>query len=135
MAVARLINATGFYSVILILPIVAVVYFTYQTYLKNVEAAEEQAEQARRHVKELSRYIEEQERIRVQFSQVEKLSAVGSLASGVAHDFNNCLAAIRGRAELMLKHTTDPKARRGLELIVKSASDGAKTVKRIQDFA
>jgi signal transduction histidine kinase/CheY-like chemotaxis protein len=133
--VARLINASGFYSVILILPIVAVVYLTYQTYLKNVEAAEAQAEQARKHVKELSRYIEEQERIRVQFTQVEKLSAVGSLASGVAHDFNNCLATICGRAELMLKHTSDPKMRRGLELIVKSARDGAKTVKRIQDFA
>jgi signal transduction histidine kinase/ActR/RegA family two-component response regulator len=132
---ARLISATGIYSVILILPIVAVVVFAYKTYLKNVEAAAAQAEQARMYVKELSRYIEEQERIRVQFSQVEKLSAVGSLASGVAHDFNNCLAVIRGRAELMLKYTSDQKIRRGLELIVQSARDGAKTVKRIQDFA
>jgi signal transduction histidine kinase/CheY-like chemotaxis protein len=132
---ARLISATGIYSVILILPIVAVVVFAYKTYLKNVEAAEAQAEQARMYVKELSRYVEEQERIRVQFTQVEKLSAVGSLASGVAHDFNNCLAVIRGRAELMLKYTSDPKMRRGLELIVQSARDGAKTVKRIQDFA
>ena len=135
MIAARLIKATGIYSVVLILPIVAVVYFTYRTYLKNVEAAEAQAEQARLYVRELSRYVEEQERIRVQFSQVEKLSAVGSLASGVAHDFNNCLASICGRAELMLKHTPDPKLRRGLELIVQSARDGARTVKRIQDFA
>jgi signal transduction histidine kinase/CheY-like chemotaxis protein len=135
MIAARLINVTGIYSVILILPIVAVVVFAYRTYLKNVEAAEAQAEQARLYVKELSRYVEEQERIRVQFSQVEKLSAVGSLASGVAHDFNNCLAVIRGRAELLLKHAPDPKMRRGLELIVQSAHDGAKTVKRIQDFA
>jgi signal transduction histidine kinase/CheY-like chemotaxis protein len=135
MVIARLVHATGFYSVIVILPVVAVVYFTYQTYLKNVEAAEAQAEQARKHVKELSRYIDEQERIRVQFSQVEKLSAIGSLASGVAHDFNNCLAAISGRAELLLKYTSDPKMRRGLELMVQSARDGAKTVKRIQDFA
>ncbi len=135
MVSARLINVTGFYSVVLILPMIAVVYLTYQTHLKNAEVAEAQAEQARKHVKELSRYIDEQERIRVQFAQVEKLSAVGSLASGVAHDFNNCLASIRGRAELMLKYTADPKTRRGLELIVKSACDGAKTVKRIQDFA
>jgi signal transduction histidine kinase/CheY-like chemotaxis protein len=135
MIAARLINATGIYSVVLILPIVAVVVFAYRTYLKNVETAEAQAEQARMYVKELSRYVEEQERIRVQFTQVEKLSAVGSLASGVAHDFNNCLAVIRGRAELTLKQTADPKVRRGLELIVQSARDGAKTVKRIQDFA
>ena len=135
MIAARLINATGIYSVILILPIVAVVVFAYQTYLNSVEAAEAQAEQARLYVKELSRYVEEQERIRVQFTQVEKLSAVGSLASGVAHDFNNCLAVIRGRAELMLKYAPDPQVRRGLELIVQSAQDGAQTVKRIQDFA
>ncbi|MFL6285563.1 MAG: ATP-binding protein [Pyrinomonadaceae bacterium] len=135
MIAARLISATGIYSVVLILPIVAVVVFAYRTYLKNVEAAEAQAEQARMYVKELSRYVEEQERIRVQFTQVEKLSAVGSLASGVAHDFNNCLAVICGRAELMLKYTSDQKMRRGLELIVQSARDGAKTVKRIQDFA
>jgi signal transduction histidine kinase/CheY-like chemotaxis protein len=135
MVSARLINVTGFYSIVLILPMVAVVYLAYQTHLKNAEVAEAQAEQARKHVKELSRYIDEQERIRVQFAQVEKLSAVGSLASGVAHDFNNCLASIRGRAELMLKYTPDPKTRQGLELIVKSACDGAKTVKRIQDFA
>lgn len=135
MVIARLINATGFYSVVLILPIVAVVYFAYRVQLQLVEAAEAQAAQARKHVKELSRYVDEQERIRVQFTQVEKLSAVGSLASGVAHDFNNCLASIRGRAELMLRHTEEPKVRRGLELIIKSACDGAKTVRRIQDFA
>ena len=34
-----------------------------------------------------------------------------------------------------MKHTEDPKMRRGLEIIAKSAQDGAKTVKRIQDFA
>ncbi|HEV2761588.1 MAG TPA: HAMP domain-containing sensor histidine kinase, partial [Pyrinomonadaceae bacterium] len=135
MVIARLINATGFYSVVLIIPIVAVVFFAYRSQLQLVEAAEAQAEQARKHLKELSRYVDEQERIRVQFMQVEKLSAVGSLASGVAHDFNNCLASIRGRAELMLRHTEEPKLRRGLELIVQSACDGAKTVRRIQDFA
>ncbi|HEX5707130.1 MAG TPA: ATP-binding protein [Pyrinomonadaceae bacterium] len=133
--IAKLVSATGFYAVVLILPIITIVYFTYRTYLRNVEVAEAQAEQARKHVKELSRYVAEQERIRVQFSQVEKMSAVGSLASGVAHDFNNCLASILGRAELMLKHTSDPLMQRGLEIIATSARDGAKTVKRIQDFA
>ncbi len=133
--IAKLVSATGFYAVVLILPIITIVYFTYRTYLKNVEVAEAQAELARRHVKELSRYVAEQERIRVQFLQVEKMSAIGSLASGVAHDFNNCLASILGRAELTLKHTSDPKVQRGLEIIAKSAQDGAKTVKRIQDFA
>jgi CheY-like chemotaxis protein len=63
------------------------------------------------------------------------MSALGQLASGVAHDFNNSLASILGRSELMMKHSDDPKIKRGLEIIAKSARDGAKTVKRIQDFA
>jgi CheY-like chemotaxis protein len=86
-------------------------------------------------VEELSHYIAEQERIREQFSQMEKLSALGELASGVAHDFNNTLAGILGRAQLMLRSNDPDKIERGLNIIIKTAEDGAKTVKRIQDFA
>jgi signal transduction histidine kinase/CheY-like chemotaxis protein len=133
--IAKLIGILGFYAIIGTTPIIAVVYFTYRTYLKNVEAAAERAEQARNHVEELSRYIAEQERFQEQFSQLEKMSALGQLASGVAHDFNNTLAGILGRAELMLRRTTDPETERGLSIIIKAAGDGAQTVKRIQDFA
>jgi signal transduction histidine kinase/ActR/RegA family two-component response regulator len=130
-----LINSIGFYSAIITTPIIGIIYFTYQTYLKNVKTAEEHAEQAQRHVEELNHYIAEQERIREQFSQIEKLSALGELASGVAHDFNNTLAAILGRAQLMAMRNRDPEVNRGLKIIAKAAEDGAKTVKRIQDFA
>ena len=83
------------------LPIIAIVFLTYRTYLRNVETSADQAEQAEEHIKELSHYIAEQERIREQFSQMEKSSALGELASGVAHDFNNTLAGILGRAQLL----------------------------------
>jgi signal transduction histidine kinase/ActR/RegA family two-component response regulator len=133
--IAGLVHQIGLYAFIIALPIVAIVFLTYRTYLKNVETAAAQADQAEEHVKELSHYIAEQERIREQFSQIEKLSALGELASGVAHDFNNTLAGILGRAQL-LQRTNDPeKLRRGLEIIIKTAEDGARTVKRIQDFA
>ncbi len=119
--IAILMAQFGFYALIITLPIIAIVFFTYRTYLKNIEASMNQADQAERHVEELSHYIAEQERIREQFSQMEKLSALGELASGVAHDFNNTLAP--------------EKIQRGLNIIIKTAEDGAKTVKRIQDFA
>ncbi|HEY0083346.1 MAG TPA: ATP-binding protein, partial [Pyrinomonadaceae bacterium] len=132
---AKLIGVAGFYAFLGALPFIGVVYFTYLTYLKNIEASTAAAELAERHVAELSHHIAEQERLREQFSQLEKLSALGELASGVAHDFNNTLAGILGRAQLMLR-TDDPvKQRRGLQIIIKTAEDGAKTVKRIQDFA
>lgn len=133
--IAGLVYLIGAYAFVITLPIIAFLFLTYRTYLKNVETSAAQAAQAEKHVTELSHYIAEQERIREQFSQMEKLSALGELASGVAHDFNNTLAGILGRAQL-LQRTDDPeKIKRGLDIIIKTAEDGAKTVKRIQDFA
>jgi signal transduction histidine kinase/ActR/RegA family two-component response regulator len=133
--IARLMSSVGTAAVIAATPLIGIVYLTYRTYLKNVETSALQAEQAERHVAELSHYIAEQERIREQFTQIEKLSALGELASGVAHDFNNTLAGILGRAQLLTRTSDPEKIRRGLQIIIKTAEDGAKTVRRIQDFA
>ena len=133
--IAGLAYFIGTYAFVITLPIIAFVFLTYRTYLKNVETSAAQAAQAEKHVKELSHYIAEQERIREQFSQMEKLSALGELASGVAHDFNNTLAGILGRAQLLQRTNDLEKMKRGLDIIIKTAEDGAKTVKRIQDFA
>jgi len=133
--IAALVYFIGVFAFVITLPIIAIIFLTYRTYLRKVETSAAQAAQAEKHVKELSHYITEQERIQEQFSQMEKLSALGELASGVAHDFNNTLSGILGRAQL-LQLTNDPeKINRGLDVIIKTAEDGAKTVKRIQDFA
>jgi signal transduction histidine kinase/CheY-like chemotaxis protein len=133
--IAKLMQEFGFSALIVTFPIIAIVFLTYRTYLKNIGASAAQVEQAQRHVRALSDYVAEQERIREQLFQMEKLSALGELASGVAHDFNNTLAGILGRAQL-IHRTNDPeKITRGLNIIIKTAEDGAKTVKRIQDFA
>jgi signal transduction histidine kinase/ActR/RegA family two-component response regulator len=126
---------SNFHAFLIVAAVVAIVFISYRTYLKNMESSAAQAEQAERHIRELSHFITEQERIREQFSQIEKLSALGELASGVAHDFNNTLAGILGRAQLLLRTNDPDKIRKGLNIIIKTAEDGAKTVKRIQDFA
>jgi GAF domain-containing protein/ActR/RegA family two-component response regulator len=69
-----------------------------------------------------------------QLVRSEKLRALGEMASGVAHDFNNLLAAILGRAQLLLHRVADPKSRQWLQIIERSAEDGAKTVRRLQEF-
>jgi signal transduction histidine kinase/CheY-like chemotaxis protein len=69
-----------------------------------------------------------------QLVRTEKLRALGEMASGVAHDFNNVLAAIVGRAQLLLNEVRDSKHRRWIEVIERSGMDGAHTVRRLQEF-
>jgi two-component system, cell cycle sensor histidine kinase and response regulator CckA len=45
----------------------------------------------------------EKDKLRKQFLQAQKLEAIGVLAGGVAHDFNNILGAIIGYAEICLE--------------------------------
>ncbi|HEV2106480.1 MAG TPA: ATP-binding protein [Candidatus Eisenbacteria bacterium] len=69
-----------------------------------------------------------------QLVQSAKLNALGEMAGGVAHDFNNILAAILGRTQLLLQSVGDPDVRRQLGVIEQAALDGAQTVRRVQEF-
>jgi PAS domain S-box-containing protein len=77
----------------------------------------------------------EQKQERERAARADKLRALGQLASGVAHDFNNSLAAILGRAQLMLRQVQDESLIRNLGILVTAAEDAAATVRRIQTFA
>ncbi len=72
--------------------------------------------------------------------RVDRLRAVGQMASGIAHNFNNILSAIIGRVQLLKL-----RAERGefsaddllsnLNVIEQAGMDGAETVRRIQEFS
>lgn len=70
-----------------------------------------------------------------QLVRSEKLHGLGEMAAGVAHDFNNVLSAILGRAQMMQVLLRDPEMQKNLRVIEKAALDGAGTVRRIQEFA
>ncbi|HKA24139.1 MAG TPA: ATP-binding protein [Candidatus Eisenbacteria bacterium] len=83
---------------------------------------------------ELRGTIEELRATQNQLVQSAKLNALGEMAGGVAHDFNNILAAILGRTQLLLRSADSPETRDSLRVIEQMALDGAHTVKRIQEF-
>jgi PAS domain S-box-containing protein len=84
----------------------------------------------------ITRDVTEQRLERERAAQADKLRALGQLASGVAHDFNNALAAILGRAQLLRRSAEgDERQTHGLDIILTAAEDAAATVRRIRSFA
>lgn len=72
-----------------------------------------------------------------QMIQSEKLRALGEMASGVAHDFNNILAVILGNIQLLMHQIGQlgpEEILDRLKVIEKASKDGAETVRRIQEF-
>ncbi|HEY6804017.1 MAG TPA: ATP-binding protein [Pyrinomonadaceae bacterium] len=81
------------------------------------------------------RDITERKRTQELVSQSDKLRAVGELAAGVAHNLNNSLTVIKGRAQLLQMKSTDEGWLKSLQVINEAVEDGGKTLRRILEFA
>jgi PAS domain S-box-containing protein len=81
------------------------------------------------------RDITQQQRELERLQQADKLRALGQLASGVAHNFNNALAAVIGYSQLAIRKTTDTEVQKYLRVIEQSSKDAARMVERIQNFS
>ncbi len=79
---------------------------------------------------------QQQRALEQQLSQSHKMEALGTLAGGVAHDFNNILAAILGNADLA-RQDLDPgsPARESLHEISSAARRGRELVRQILAFS
>ncbi len=71
--------------------------------------------------------ISEQRKLETQLQQAQKMESIGTLAGGIAHNFNNVLMGIQGCASLMMidKNDSDPDVvhLKGIEEYVRNASD------------
>jgi PAS domain S-box-containing protein len=71
---------------------------------------------------------------RDQLVHTERLSAMGALVAGVAHEINNPLQTILGSAEVLLEDQTLPSGRRELELVRLEARRAAQIVRSLLSF-
>lgn len=79
---------------------------------------------------------QELEKARATLSQQEHLRALGELSSGVAHDLNNTLNAMKLRLELIEKDAEFAARHRGhLDAMVRIVSDAHTRLRHLQDFA
>jgi two-component system, cell cycle sensor histidine kinase and response regulator CckA len=69
--------------------------------------------------------ITERKQLEDQFRQAHKMEAVGRLAGGVAHDFNNVLTIIRAQTEFLLADMSEDDSSRADVLEIQSAADRA----------
>jgi GAF domain-containing protein/CheY-like chemotaxis protein len=84
---------------------------------------------------ELQARLRELQETQAQLLQAGKLSAVGQLVSGVAHELNNPLSVVIGYGQLLMAKDLPPELRRPIELIVAQGDRMAKIVQSLLLFS
>ena len=84
----------------------------------------------------ITRDVTERMHLEEQLRNAQQLEAIGRLAGGVAHDFNNILSIIMGHDELLLAAVgEDESARNGLEQIRRAADRAASLTQQLLAFS
>ena len=85
--------------------------------------------------KKLQESMEKLQKTQEQLVQAEKLSAVGELVSGVAHELNNPLTGVLGYAQLLMGRDVPEQMKKQLGTIYKEATRCRKIVQNLLTFA
>ncbi len=87
---------------------------------------------------ERKRAEEQRRQLEEQLRHNQKMEAIGQLAAGVAHEFNNLIAGVLGNAELLLhsrEHETPDAFKQPLADIVTSGQRAAKLTRQLLTFS
>ncbi|GLC23786.1 PAS domain-containing hybrid sensor histidine kinase/response regulator [Roseisolibacter agri] len=88
------------------------------------------------HVLTTTRDVTDRRALESRLRQTHKMEALGQLAGGVAHDFNNILTAILGYAQLVqLELPADTPLRGDVDEIVRAAERGAGVTRQLLAFS
>jgi len=80
--------------------------------------------------------ITEKKLAQARAARSDKLRALGELAAGVAHNLNNSLTVIQGRAQLLsMRSAADDGNKKSLEVITQAVGDCSQTLRRLLDFS
>jgi two-component system, cell cycle sensor histidine kinase and response regulator CckA len=83
----------------------------------------------------ITRDVTERKHLEEQLRNAQQLEAIGRLAGGVAHDFNNILSIIIGHAELLLATGVDERSRLGLEQMRRAGERAASLTQQLLAFS
>ncbi len=83
----------------------------------------------------LKKVAEEKLRVEQELRQMQKLEAIGRLAGGVAHDFNNQLVAISISADMLKRKLIDPEDLELIDCIVKASSRSSSLTRQLLAFS
>jgi len=83
----------------------------------------------------IARDVTERLHLEEQLRNAQQLEAIGRLAGGVAHDFNNILSILTGHCELLLASGVEEKSRSGLEQIRRAADRAASLTQQLLAFS
>ena len=81
------------------------------------------------------RYAIERKRFETHLRYIERLAELGTLAAGMAHEIGTPMNVILGRAEYLLRKTSDESAKKGLEIIVTQVERITKIMNQLLTFA
>ncbi|MFH1851621.1 MAG: PAS domain S-box protein [Candidatus Neomarinimicrobiota bacterium] len=92
--------------------------------------------QGRPAIQGVMRDVSEKLNLEAQLQQAQKMEAIGQLAGGVAHDFNNMLGGIMGYTELALSRVSDDEiVSKYLKYIVEKCDSAAVLVRQLLAFS